>query len=229
MINSAQLPQLRVLLIRDVDIVDASAPGTHATLETVHVLRVAADNERAQTIQGSEVVITGWETDGSLAISFHEANPPQASIAVKVEQDARHGRIVGRLPCAGEFSSCGLRFEPKGLCFRATHPNPTKTEASAQLFSQGSDFNFDFSASYTREQQHEGIEYNFDSEPALRWRRGQEGGGEGAEAQFAAMCGIDAPEYARNRPGMSAFVFEDGAVYHAYSIYARAALTPYGL
>ena len=93
----------------------------------------------------------------------------------------------------------------------------------------GSDFNFDFSASYTREQQHEGIEYNFDSEPALRWRRGQEGGGEGAEAQFAAMCGIDAPEYARNRPGMSAFVFEDGAVYHAYSIYARAALTPYGL
>src|SRR5271170_2409021 len=119
MLNSAQLPQLCVLLIRDVDIVHASAPGTHAVLKLIHVLWIAADNERAQTVQGGEVVITGWGTDGSLAISFHEANPPQASIAVKVEQDAGHGRIVGRLPAAGEFSSCGLRFGPKGLCFRA--------------------------------------------------------------------------------------------------------------
>jgi predicted dithiol-disulfide oxidoreductase (DUF899 family) len=87
--------------------------------------------------------------------------------------------------------------------------------------SQGSDYNFDFSASYTKEQQHEGIEYNFRREPELQWREGQKSGGEGAEAQFAAMCGTDAPTYGRDRPGMSAFALEDGAVYHTYSTYAR--------
>jgi predicted dithiol-disulfide oxidoreductase (DUF899 family) len=40
-------------------------------------------------------------------------------------------------------------------------------------------------------------------------------------AQFAATCGTDAPTYARDRPGMSAFVLEDGVVYHTYSTYAR--------
>src|SRR5215468_4680616 len=59
--------------------------------------------------------------------------------------------------------------------------------------SHGGDFNFDFCASFTEEQQRQGIEYNFHREPVLRWRAGQEGGGEGAEAAFAAMCGIDVP------------------------------------
>ena len=40
-------------------------------------------------------------------------------------------------------------------------------------------------------------------------------------AQFAATCGTDAPTYTRDRPGMSAFVLEDGVVYHTYSAYAR--------
>src|SRR5579864_3080604 len=61
----------------------------------------------------------------------------------------------------------------------------------------GSDFNFDFTTSFTKEQQREGIEYNFHREPELQWRAGQEGGGEGAEAQFAAMCGTDAATYGR--------------------------------
>ena len=39
--------------------------------------------------------------------------------------------------------------------------------------------------------------------------------------QFAASCGVDAPTYTRDRPGMSSFVLRDGAVYHAYSTYAR--------
>jgi predicted dithiol-disulfide oxidoreductase (DUF899 family) len=85
----------------------------------------------------------------------------------------------------------------------------------------GSDFNYDFNASYTEEQQREGIEYNFQREPEQPWRAGHEGGGEGAEAQFAAMSGTDVAAYARERPGMSAFVREDGAVYHTYSTYAR--------
>jgi predicted dithiol-disulfide oxidoreductase (DUF899 family) len=40
-------------------------------------------------------------------------------------------------------------------------------------------------------------------------------------AAFAAMCGTDAPTYTRERPGRSAFVLEDGVVYHTYSTYAR--------
>jgi len=87
--------------------------------------------------------------------------------------------------------------------------------------SQGGDFNFDFSASYTKEQQSEGIEYNFHREPELQWRAGEEGGGEGAEAKLAAMCGTEAANYHCERPGMSAFVLVDGGVYHTYSTYAR--------
>ena len=40
-------------------------------------------------------------------------------------------------------------------------------------------------------------------------------------AGFAASCGTDANTYRRDRPGMSAFVREGGAVYHTYSTYAR--------
>ena len=35
------------------------------------------------------------------------------------------------------------------------------------------------------------------------------------------MTGTDAATYTRERPGMSAFVLEDGVVYHTYSTYAR--------
>ena len=53
--------------------------------------------------------------------------------------------------------------------------------------------------------------------PAMDARQGCRG----PVARFAAMCGTDAPTYTRDRPGMSAFVLEDGAVYHTYSTYAR--------
>ena len=84
--------------------------------------------------------------------------------------------------------------------------------------SLGGDFNFDFSVSFTEEQQRKGaIEYNY------------ERGGHAMDAtqvpepvaQFAAACGTDAPTYTRDRPGLSAFVLEDGVVYHTYSTYAR--------
>jgi predicted dithiol-disulfide oxidoreductase (DUF899 family) len=35
------------------------------------------------------------------------------------------------------------------------------------------------------------------------------------------MTGTDVRTYAPERPGMSAFVLEDGIVYHIYSTYAR--------
>jgi predicted dithiol-disulfide oxidoreductase (DUF899 family) len=85
------------------------------------------------------------------------------------------------------------------------------------------DFNADFNVSFTQEQQRDrGIDYNYRREPAaLELRAGQEGGGEGPVAELAATTGTDAATYTRERPGMSAFVHEDGAVYHTYSTYAR--------
>src|ERR671925_276105 len=80
--------------------------------------------------------------------------------------------------------------------------------------SLGSDFNADFNVWFTEEQWREGVEYNYRREEVFQWRAGQEGGGEGAEARFAAMCGTDVPTYHRERPGMSALVREDGIVYH---------------
>jgi predicted dithiol-disulfide oxidoreductase (DUF899 family) len=86
----------------------------------------------------------------------------------------------------------------------------------------GGDFNFDFAASFTEEQQREGrVEYNYRREPAFQQRAGREEGGEKAEAQFAVVCGTNTATYHRDRPGMSAFALEDGVVYHTYSTYAR--------
>jgi predicted dithiol-disulfide oxidoreductase (DUF899 family) len=84
--------------------------------------------------------------------------------------------------------------------------------------SQGSDFNFDFNVALTEEQQREGgVEYNYRSgRPAMDATNVP-----APVAQFAAMCGTDAPTYTRDRPGMSAFVLADGVVYHTYSTYAR--------
>jgi predicted dithiol-disulfide oxidoreductase (DUF899 family) len=81
----------------------------------------------------------------------------------------------------------------------------------------GTDFNSDFSVWFTEDQQFGGgVEYNYRREPKRERREG--GGGAGT---FAAMCGVDTPTYLRERPGMSAFVVEEGAVHHAYSAYAR--------
>ena len=89
--------------------------------------------------------------------------------------------------------------------------------------SLGSDFNFDFNVWFSEEQQREGgIEYNYQREPAWQVSAlAREAGGEGPPAANAAMTGTDVATYTRERPGMSAFVLEDGVVYHAYSTYAR--------
>jgi predicted dithiol-disulfide oxidoreductase (DUF899 family) len=90
----------------------------------------------------------------------------------------------------------------------------------------GTDFNYDFNASYTEEQQRAGIEYNYQREPALALREGK-----GSEipsrqtpdgpAKGAAMSGTDVASYTRERPGMSAFALDEGIIYHTYSAYAR--------
>jgi len=84
--------------------------------------------------------------------------------------------------------------------------------------SSGSDFNLDFQAGCTQEQQRSGtIEYNFvskDTRPMLTmdepWAK-----------EIAAGCGTDWPTYQREMPGVSAFVRKDDVVYHNYSAYAR--------
>jgi predicted dithiol-disulfide oxidoreductase (DUF899 family) len=85
--------------------------------------------------------------------------------------------------------------------------------------SLGSDFNFDFNVSFTEEQQREGrIEYNYE-----RGSHAMDATTQVPQpvAENAAMTGTDAATYTRERPGMSAFVLEDGVVYHTYSTYAR--------
>jgi predicted dithiol-disulfide oxidoreductase (DUF899 family) len=81
-----------------------------------------------------------------------------------------------------------------------------------------SDFTADFNVYFTEAQQRAGlVDYNYQR------------GGHAMDAtqvpepvaRFAASCGTDAPTYSRDRPGLSAFVLEDGVVYHSYSTYAR--------
>jgi predicted dithiol-disulfide oxidoreductase (DUF899 family) len=86
--------------------------------------------------------------------------------------------------------------------------------------SRGSDFNSDYSVGFTERQQSvEGVEYNYQRMPPMSTdlSRAMPDG----PKQFAAMCGTDAAAYLREMPGMSSFVREGGAVYHAYSTYAR--------
>ena len=93
----------------------------------------------------------------------------------------------------------------------------------------GSDFNADFNVWFSEQQQREGgIEYNYRREPGTREPPAAQpvrGWGPDADqrpvAQVAAMAGTDVATFTRDRPGVSAFALEDGALYHTYSSYAR--------
>jgi predicted dithiol-disulfide oxidoreductase (DUF899 family) len=84
--------------------------------------------------------------------------------------------------------------------------------------SNGTDFNYDYAASVTPEQLREGGEYNYepfgDRTPLFELTTG-------TLAETAASSGATVANFLQERPGMSAFVLEDGAVYHTYSAYAR--------
>jgi predicted dithiol-disulfide oxidoreductase (DUF899 family) len=92
--------------------------------------------------------------------------------------------------------------------------------------SEHTDFNWDLNVSSTEEEQQEGgIEYNFrrsltakerKPDPILKSEATPDG-----PAKGASICGTDLAAYTRQRPGMSAFVLEDGVVYHTYSAYSR--------
>ena len=84
----------------------------------------------------------------------------------------------------------------------------------------GSDFNFDFQAALTQEQQQSGSgEYNFrgidmrtelTSDEDRPW-----------VTALTSGIGTDWATYRRELPGMSAFALEDGVIYHTYSAYER--------
>jgi predicted dithiol-disulfide oxidoreductase (DUF899 family) len=82
----------------------------------------------------------------------------------------------------------------------------------------GGEFNFDFNVSFTEAQQQAGeIEYNYargshamDLDPVPE-----------PVAHMAAGCGTDPAAFSRDRPGLSAFALQDGAIFHTYSTYAR--------
>jgi predicted dithiol-disulfide oxidoreductase (DUF899 family) len=91
----------------------------------------------------------------------------------------------------------------------------------------GSDFNYDFNATYTREQQQSGsLDYNYRT---MDVRRALEASPESPVGVVAAEAGTDVATFTRETPGMSAFAFEDGVVYHTYSAYARGLDSLWGM
>jgi predicted dithiol-disulfide oxidoreductase (DUF899 family) len=84
--------------------------------------------------------------------------------------------------------------------------------------SAGSDFNYDYAASVTLEELRAGGEYNF--EP-FGDRTELFDLDSGFLYETATGSGATIKEFLQERPGMSAFVLEDGVVYHTYSAYAR--------
>jgi predicted dithiol-disulfide oxidoreductase (DUF899 family) len=97
--------------------------------------------------------------------------------------------------------------------------------------SSDGDFNFDYNVSFTEAQQRAGnIEYNYRRDGhAMDAAQTAAAGDQGPVAQFAAMVGTDVPTYTRERPGVSAFVLDDGVVYHTYSAYARGVDSLWGM
>lgn len=139
---------------------------------------------------------------------------------------------------ADGFNGIAVHLENHDVAFTAVSRAPlAKLQAFRKRMgwnfdwasSFGSDFNSDFSVWFTEEQQRNGgIGYNYRREaPAAGPPAGQTvqewqlRGRESPIGQIAAMTGTDIATYTRDRPGLSAFVLEDGAVYHTYSSYAR--------
>ncbi len=83
-----------------------------------------------------------------------------------------------------------------------------------------SDFNFDFNASFSGETVRAGAEYNFRSDdPGMTVA--SLGDPTIGPVDLATMAGTTVSTYLQEREGMSAFVMEDGVIYHTYSTYAR--------
>ena len=88
------------------------------------------------------------------------------------------------------------------------------------------DFNFDFNVSFTVEAQKQGsIEYNYKRGGHVMDLKNPPA----PLVQFAATCGTDAASFVRDRQGVSAFVRDNGVIYHTYSTYARGVDAMWGM
>ena len=87
----------------------------------------------------------------------------------------------------------------------------------------GSDFNSDYSVGFTEEEQQRegGIEYNYRCEDAYKPSSPSD--------RNVWGTGVDWATFLRERPGVSAFAVEGGAVYHTYSAYARGVDALWGM
>ncbi len=87
-----------------------------------------------------------------------------------------------------------------------------------------SDFNYDFRVTHTKEEWDSGaVDYNFrtvDFRPAEKIP---------VLAEWASTVGTDFATYRREGPGLSAFVLDDGVVYHTYSSYERGVDVIWGM
>ena len=95
--------------------------------------------------------------------------------------------------------------------------------------SSGTDFNFDFNASFTEAQQRAGaLDYNYRrDDPVMKGAIASPPAS--GLSEWAAFSGTDAATYLREREGMSAFALEDGIVYHTYSTYSRGVDALWGM
>lgn len=88
--------------------------------------------------------------------------------------------------------------------------------------SGGSDFNADYSVSFTEEQQKKGdISYNFTDKIPMPGTGTPKSDIPPILEKIASSTGTNWDTYSREAPGMSSFIKEGNTVYHTYSAYAR--------
>ncbi|MEV0461261.1 DUF899 domain-containing protein [Catellatospora methionotrophica] len=93
--------------------------------------------------------------------------------------------------------------------------------------SYGGTFNHDFHVTHTRQEWESGaVDYNFRSMDVRPSPSGEE---PPMLNQIASSVGVDWPTYRQQGPGMSAFVLDDGVVYHTYSTYERGVDALWGM
>jgi predicted dithiol-disulfide oxidoreductase (DUF899 family) len=95
-----------------------------------------------------------------------------------------------------------------------------------------SDFNHDFGVLGTEEKEEPAREPAKGTLPAAAVYRApfdRRKSVSGPAAEFAAGVGTDWSTYTRERPGMSAFALEDGAVFHTYSTFSRGVDALWGM
>ena len=120
------------------------------------------------------------------------------------------------------------------LCAVSQAPQP-KLQAFKQRMgwtfpwasSFGSDFNYDFRVAHTKDEWDSGaVEYNFRT---VDLRLPETGEPDPFITEITSSVGTDWPTYRQQGPGMSAFVLDDGVVYHTYSAYERGIDSLWGM